>query len=81
MNTRMQKAGLMVLAVLLLLSFIPWGSGQWGWTGLFQYAGYRLPWMSEMGGWLVNILLMVIIGLGIVWILARLQRSERGPRS
>lgn len=77
MNTSLYNLGLIALSLLLLVSFVPWGNRLWGWSGLFEYSGHGMMWMSGWGGWLVNILLMVLIGLGIIGILMRLQRSER----
>lgn len=77
---------IVVVALLLLVSFMPWGrmasygGSGWGWCGMMQKAGYASSWTFGMIGWVVNIAMIILIALLGLWLLRDMDRSEHSSR-
>lgn len=76
---------IMVLALALILTFMPWGGmmsygNGWGVCGMAQRAGYGPGWMTGIGGWFVNIVFIVVVALAIIWMLRRNEQPNVGRK-
>lgn len=76
LNDTSRNVLIMVLALALILTFMPWGGvmsygNGWGVCGMAQRAGYEAGWMAGIGGWFVNIVFIVVVALAIIWMLRR----------
>ncbi|MEK6858489.1 MAG: hypothetical protein AABX53_01095 [Nanoarchaeota archaeon] len=85
MNDTTRNVLIIVLAFVLILTFMPWGGmmsygNGWGVCGMAQRAGYGAGWMTGIGGWFVNIALIVIVALVIVWLLRVAEQSDAMSR-
>lgn len=86
MNDTNRTILIVVVTLLLVVAFMPWGmmgsygGGGWGWCGMMQRVGYTDSWTTGMIGWIVNLAVILLIALAALWLLRDMNREETSVR-